>query len=326
MNTLLLADMMASVRNAAANLKGKVDEYIMNNAPEVAAKLVGAAVIFFVGKWLAKILERGLRHGLKQAKVDETLSKFLCRIAHTLMICGVVVASVSKLGVETNTFAAAIAAAGLAIGLALQGSLSNFAAGIMIILFRPFKVGDVIEAAGTLGVVDEIHIFHTLLHTPDNIDIVIPNGSITNGNISNLSSQPVRRVDMVFGCGYNDDLLAVKRLLEQIVSRDERVLRDPAPKIAVSELGDHCVNFVVRPWVRTTDYWNVKYSIIEAVKMEFDAHGFSIPYPQRDVHVHQVAAMEKISTDDEPLPEPAVTEPVSAEFTEQGLLRPRRAA
>ena len=253
MHTLLLADVASSMRNAVTKFRNVVDEYIIKEAPGFLAQMVAAAAIFFVGRWLAKLVERGLSHAFKRAKVDETLAKFLCRIAYSMLLCGVVLASLGKLGVETTSFAAVLAAAGLAVGMALQGSLSNFAAGVMIILFRPFKVGDVIEAAGTLGVVDEIHIFHTLLHTPDNVDIVVPNSAITSGNISNLSSQPVRRIDMVFGCGYDDDLRAVKALLEEIVARDTRVLDHPEPTIAVSELGDNSVNFVVRPWVSAAD-------------------------------------------------------------------------
>jgi small conductance mechanosensitive channel len=192
--------------------------------------------------------------------------------------------------VETTSFIAILGAAGLAVGFALQGSLSNFAAGVMLIIFRPFKSGDFIEAGGTIGVVEAIQIFNTVLRTPDNKMVIVPNSNITGGNITNYSAKEDRRIDMVFGIGYDDDLKKAKEILERLISEDSRILKDPAPTVAVSELADSSVNFVVRPWVKTSDYWAVYWDFTEKVKLTFDAEGISIPYPQQDVHMHQVAA------------------------------------
>jgi small conductance mechanosensitive channel len=199
----------------------------------------------------------------------------------------VVLAALAQLGIQTTSFIAVIGAAGLAIGFALQGSLSNFAAGVMLIIFRPFKVGDFIEAAGTAGVVEEIMIFSTKLRSPDNKQLYVPNGSILSGTIVNYSAKNQRRVDLVFGCGYGDDIKKVKALLEAIVKENPLVLDDPAPTIGVLELGDSSVNFAVRPWVATPDYWDAYFQITEGVKQRFDEAGISIPFPQRDVHLLQ---------------------------------------
>jgi small conductance mechanosensitive channel len=202
----------------------------------------------------------------------------------------VVISALGQLGVNTTSFAAIIAAAGLAIGFALQGSLGNFAAGIMLIIFRPFKAGDFVEAGGVAGVVEDVQIFATKIRTGDNKEITVPNGAITGSSIVNYSAKPTRRVDMVFGIGYDDDIKRAKEILEQVVTSDQRVLSDPAPTIAVSELADSSVNFVVRPWVNSGDYWPVLFDITENVKLEFDKQSVSIPFPQTDVHVHQSAA------------------------------------
>jgi small conductance mechanosensitive channel len=200
----------------------------------------------------------------------------------------VIIAAINTLGVQTTSFIAVIGAAGLAIGFALQGSLANFASGVMLIIFRPFKAGDFVEAGGTSGAVEAIHIFNTVLKTPDNKKVIIPNSKVTGDNIVNYSAKDTRRVDLVFGIGYEDDIRKAKQTLEQIVASDERVLKDPAPTIAVSELGDSSVNFVVRPWVNTADYWSVYFDLTEKVKLTFDDQGISIPFPQTDVHLHKV--------------------------------------
>ena len=181
-----------------------------------------------------------------------------------------------------------LGAAGLAIGLALQGSLQNFAAGVLIIIFRPYKVGDFIEGGGTTGVIEAMDIFTTRLKTGDNKTVIVPNAGILGGNITNYSAKPTRRIDMVIGCGYGDDLAKVKSVLNDILAADERILKDPAPTVAVAELGDNSVNFVVRPWVNSGDYWPVHFDLLETIKNRFDAEGISIPYPQRDVHLHTV--------------------------------------
>ncbi|MEC7702594.1 MAG: mechanosensitive ion channel domain-containing protein [Pseudomonadota bacterium] len=248
-------------------------------------KVIAAIAIFIIGKWVAKRVVNVLKKVMKKASVDETLISFAGNIFYGLGLAFVVIASLSQLGVETTSLAAVIAAAGLAIGLALQGSLSNLAAGVMIILFRPFKIGDFVEAAGAAGIVEDISIFTTKFRTPDNRQIIVPNNAVTSDNITNISAKPERRVDLVIGVGYDDDLKKVKDVLSKIVSADERVLKDKDVVIAVSELADSSVNLVVRPWVKTEDYWPVYWDLTEQIKVTFDKEGISIPYPQRDLHV-----------------------------------------
>ena len=199
----------------------------------------------------------------------------------------VIIAALGMLGIQTTSFIAVLGAAGLAVGLALQGSLSNFAAGVLMIIFRPFKVGDFIEGAGTAGVVEEIQIFTTQLRTPDNKTIIIPNAKLTADNIVNFSAKGTRRADMVFGIGYDDDIDKARNIISEILSNEARILKDPPPQVAVSELADSCVNFVVRPWVDADDYWGVVFDVTEAVKKRFDAEGVNIPFPQRDVHLYE---------------------------------------
>ena len=322
-----------------ANLRQRVDYYLVDYGPAVLSRVVAAGLIFMVGRWAANLAEEILRKLMTRAHVDETLAKFLCRIANALLMCAVVLAALEQVGVNTMSLSAVLAAAGLAIGLALQGSLSNFAAGVMIIMFRLFKVGDYVEAGGTKGIVEEIHIFSTMMRTGDNIRIIVPNSSVTGGIVSNYSSQPTRRIDLVVGCGYQDDLRAVKQFLQQLVTDEPRILRDPKPDVAVSELADYCVNFIVRPWVRTADYWTVRWDLTEKIKLGFDEHGFHIPFPQRDVHVHAVGPASGTSpattlADDElglafpadPPTAPPTQRDDPSWFSETTGLRPRRAA
>lgn len=248
-----------------------------------------AAVVIFVAGWLvAKVLRGLVRRVLVRAQMDETLSVFLSRLAYMLFLAFVIVAAISKLGVDTTSFAAIIAAAGLAIGFALQGSLSNFAAGVMIIALRPFKVGDVIEAGGVAGAVEAVSVFATELKTPDNKKIIVPNSAITSGNITNYSAEKIRRIDLVVGIGYGDDIPKAKSVLEAILSEDDRVLADPAPTVAVAELGASSVDLVVRPWVSSENYWPAKFDLTERIKLRLDEEGINIPFPQRDVHVYNV--------------------------------------
>jgi small conductance mechanosensitive channel len=244
-------------------------------------KVIAAIAIFVIGKWLSGVLSRTVGKAMDRAGTDEILVKFVRNIVYAGLLAFVILAAIAQLGIQTTSFIAVIGAAGLAIGLALQGSLSNFAAGVMLIIFRPFKVGDFIEAAGTSGVVEEIMIFSTKMKSPDNKQLYVPNGGI----ISNYSAKDQRRVDLVFGCGYGDDIKKAKALLEEIVTGNPLVVADPAPTIGVLELGDNSVNFAVRPWVKTADYWDAYFQITEAVKVRFDAAGLSIPFPQRDVHL-----------------------------------------
>ena len=260
-----------------------VDVYVMPWLINIAL----AAAIFIVGRMIAKFLVKMLGKVLRKGAMEEILVNFISSIANMLLLLVVIVASLDQLGVDTTSMIALVGAAGLAIGLALQGSLQNFAAGVMLIVFRPFKEGDFIEAAGVNGVVEHISIFNTIMRTGDNKEVIVPNGNIYSGVIVNFSARDTRRVDMVFGIGYNDDLKKAKALLEEIVTSDERVLKDPAPVIAVSELADSSVNFVVRPWVKSADFWSVKFDTTESVKLRFDQEGISIPYPQMDVHQYK---------------------------------------
>ena len=251
-------------------------------------RVIGALAIIVLGRIGVGIVAGIIRRLMLRAKVDETLTKFVVSLTRIALLVFVFIAALGALGVETTSFIAVIGAAGLAVGFALQGSLSNFASGVMLVIFRPFSVGDYVEAGGQSGSVEEIHIFNTVLNTPDNKKVIVPNSKITGDNIINYSARDTRRVDLVFGIGYGDDLLKAKRILEQIVAEDSRILKDPAPTIAVAELADSSVNFAVRPWVKTADYWAVLYDITEKVKLTFDREGISIPFPQQDVHMHQV--------------------------------------
>jgi small conductance mechanosensitive channel len=253
-------------------------------------KIVAALIIFLIGKWIAKLVRGLLRKSMEKNNVDQTLVGFLSAIAYYLLMVAVIITAVSQLGVQTTSFVAVLGAAGLAVGLALQGSLSNFASGVLLIMFRPFKVGDFVEAGGVMGVVDEIGILVTEMHSIDNKGIIVPNSQIMGGHIVNFSAKDTRRCDMVFGISYSDDIDKAKAILNDIVSSDERVLKDPAPQVALSELGDSSVNFVVRPWVNKADYWDVYFGTHETVKKKFDEAGISIPFPQRDVHLYQEQA------------------------------------
>ena len=255
-------------------------------------KVLAAAVIFVVGRWVAKMVSNVIRKMMHKAKVDATLLKFVGNMAYIALMAFVVLAALSQLGIQTTSFIAILGAAGLAVGLALQGSLSNFAAGFLMILFRPFRVGDYIEGGGTAGTVEEISIFTTTLATPDNKTVIVPNSAMTGGNIVNWTAKGTRRVDMVMGIGYDDDIDKAKRIMADVLAKDPRVLKDPAPKIAMVELADSSVNFVVRPWVKAADYWGVHMDTHEAIKKAFDAEGISIPYPQRDVHIYQHGAAQ----------------------------------
>jgi small conductance mechanosensitive channel len=223
--------------------------------------------------------------GMTKANVDETLANFVQDLCYVVLLVFVVIASLDKLGVRTTSFAVVIGAAGLAIGFALQGSLANFAAGVMLIIFKPFKVGDFVEAAGKMGTVKEIQIFNTILNSPDNVQVIIPNAQVTGSNIMNYTVNGTRRVDLVVGVSYEDDLKKAQQVIEGVLAGDDRILKEPAATVAVSELGDSSVNFVVRPWVKAADYWDVYFDITEKVKLALDKKGISIPYPQRDIHM-----------------------------------------
>lgn len=257
---------------------------------EFAINLVTAIIIFYLGRLVVRVLTRGMRKVMEAQEVDKTLISFTSNLASTVLLTVVIIASVGALGVQTTSFIAVLGAAGLAIGLALQGSLSNFAAGVLIVLFRPYKVGDWIEAAGISGGVEEVQILTTILKTGDNKQVIVPNAQIMNSIITNYSANDTRRVDMVVGVSYDDDLDKVRSTLEELVAAEDRILDDPGCTIAVSALADSSVNFVVRPWVKTSDYWGVMFDMTEAIKKRFDKDGISFPFPQQDVHVYKATA------------------------------------
>ncbi len=270
------------------DIQKMVDDYL----PIVLDKsfqIFMALVIFIVGKWVAKLLTKMVRAILVKAKVDDILADFVSAIVKGALLLVVIIAALDQLGVDTTSLVALIGAAGLAVGLALQNSLQNFAAGVMLLVFRPFKAGDFIEAAGVAGVVEGISIFSTTLKTKDNKEMIIPNGSIYGGIITNFSAKDTRRIDMVVGIGYDDDIRRAKEILLEVLKSDERILTDPAPAVAVSELADSSVNLVVRPWVKSDDYFNVMFDCYERIKLTFDEKGISIPYPQMDIHTHKAA-------------------------------------
>ena len=264
-----------------------VVEKMMEALTLYGIKIIAAVVIIVVGLWISKIIKNCFFNTLQKKKVDPTLVGFLASMLHGGLVIFVVISAISKLGVQTTSFVAVIGAAGLAVGLALQGSLSNFAAGILLILFKPFKVGNFVKAGGEAGVIVEVGIFTTELKTPDNVQIIIPNSTIMGSAITNVSAHPTRRIDMTLGVGYDDDLNKAKQIIEDLLAADERVLKDPVATIAVAKLGDSSVEFVIRPWVNSADYWAVKFDFTKAVKEKFDSEGISIPYPQSDVHVFQ---------------------------------------
>lgn len=251
--------------------------------------LVIALVIFLVGKWFARIAQNMLEKILRKRELDEVLVDFLGNIVYALIIVVAVVAAFDQLGIPAASFLAILGAAGLAIGLALKDSLSNFASGVMLALFRPFTKGDFIEGGGVTGSVDEIRLVSTTLTTPDNKLVIVPNSVIYNDAITNYSAKDTRRVDLVFGVGYDDDLKVVAGILEKICAEHPKVLDEPATNVFISNLGDSSVDFACRPWVRTDDYWGVYADLLKAGKIELEAAGCNIPYPQTDVHLHQVS-------------------------------------
>ena len=267
---------------------------IMNYAIEITSnfglKLLTALIVVIVGKQLVKILLKVIKVALEKANTEETVRIFVANLLNTVFTVIIFVAAINQLGVETTSIIALLGAAGLEIGLALQGSLANFASGILIVIFRPYKVGDYIEAGTNVGTVKDIQIFSTVLRTPDNKAIVVPNGSIMDGSITNYSEQPTRRIDIIASCSYEDDLDKVKQVLKTILDSEDRILTEPKPQIAVSELAESSVNFIVRPWVNSSDYLPVMYSLLEQIKKTFDQEGISIPYPQSDIHIHEKKA------------------------------------
>lgn len=262
-----------------------INENTLNFAANFGKNFILALLIFLIGKFIARKAINFLKSNLIKKELDETLIKFTCNVIYSLALAFIAIAALSQLGIQTTSLAAIIAAAGLAIGLAFQGSLSNLASGIMIIFFKPFKINHFIEAAGILGTVEEVGIFNTKLKTVDNKTVITPNSVITAGNIINYSIKKTRRIDLVFGCSYEDDLKKVRGVIEKVLSEDKRILKNPEATIGVLELADNSVNFAVRPWVKKDDYLSTMLDLNEKMKLAFDENGISIPYPQRDVHI-----------------------------------------
>jgi len=254
---------------------------------DLGIKVATALAIFLIGKFLIRILVRGISRVMQKQGVDKTLETFICNLVRVSLMVVVVIAAIGAIGIQTTSFIAIFGAAGLAVGLALQGSLSNFASGVLIVLFRPYRVGDFIEAAGIAGSVEQVQILTTILKTGDNKQIIVPNSQIMDSIITNYSANDTRRVDMMVGVSYDDDLDKVRKTLEELLAADGRILAEPAPTIAVSALADSSVNFVVRPWVNAADYWGVMFEMTEAIKKRFDKEGISFPFPQQDVHLYK---------------------------------------
>ncbi len=253
-------------------------------ASEYGLKIIASILIFIIGKWAVHKVTKGIKTLMEKANVDRTLIEFAESLVYFSLLMMVIIAALNALGVNTTSFLAVFGAAGLAIGLALQGSLANVGAAVLIIVFRPFKVGDFIDAGGAVGTVEDVNLFSTIIAPLDNRTIIVPNAKIVGGNIINYSMKENRRVDHVFGIGYDDDLKLAKDTLMEMMLNDDRILQNPAPFVAVSELADSSVNFTTRAWVKSADYWDVYFEQIEKVKLVFDEKGISIPYPQMDVH------------------------------------------
>ncbi|MGK0501130.1 MAG: small conductance mechanosensitive channel [Oceanicoccus sp.] len=267
-----------------------MQEYVNDYLPiviEYGVKVLLAVVVFVVGKIIAKYISGFIKKSMQKSGVDHTICSFAGNLANGLLMAFVIIAALGQIGIQTASFVAIIGAAGLAVGLALQGSLANFASGVLMILFRPIKQGDFIEAGGVVGTVNNISIFSTILKTGDNKTIIVPNSGIMGGAITNYSTEATRRIDLVVGISYDADIRQAKEILNEIVKADERVMAEPGATIAVSELADSSVNFVVRPWVNAADYWPTRFDLTEQIKLRFDEAGIGIPYPQMDVHLHK---------------------------------------
>jgi len=258
-------------------------EWLVTNGPN----LIAAILIVVIGRWLVKWVAFLVRKALTKSGMDVTLIRFLEKLIYYALLVTVIIAAADQVGIKTTSFLAILGAAGLAVGLALKDSLSNFASGVMLILFQPFRVNDAVTAAGVSGSVERIDIFNTIINTWDNQKVIVPNSKITGDIITNINANQTRRIDLIIGISYDDDVVAAKSILNELVQADQRILADPPPKIALAEFGDSSLNIVVRPWVNTTDYWDVRFDLIDRIKVAFDERGITIPYPQRDVHLYQ---------------------------------------
>lgn len=260
-------------------------EALMALGLPIAKSLLAALAIFIIGRWVAKIAVKVARAAMSKARFDDTLISFLGNVLYGLLLAIIIISALGKLGVDTTSAAALLGGAALAIGLALQDQLSSFAAGVMLIMFRPFGKGNFVDIGGTLGVVEEIKITNTLLKTLDNQLVWVPNSDVWGNTITNFSAMPTRRADLTIGIGYGSDLKKAKEILMRLMEEDERILKDPAPTVLVKELADNSVNFAVRPWMNSPDWWVTRCELIEKIKLEFDANDIEIPFPQRSVHI-----------------------------------------
>jgi small conductance mechanosensitive channel len=257
---------------------------------EYGLRALGAIVLLLIGRWVAKLLSSVIGRALAKAKVDPTLIPFVENLGYTAMLIFVVIAALAAVGVQTASVVAVLGAAGLAVGLALQGSLANFASGVLLLIFKPFRAGDFVEIGGVKGTVQALHVFNTVLNSPDNVRIIVPNGQVTGGSILNYTVNGTRRIDLVVSVSYEDDLRKARRVIETVLAGEPRLLREPAAQIAVSEMGASSIDFVVRPWVKVADYWDVRFALVEKLKVTLEENGLSIPFPQHDVHIRTAVA------------------------------------
>lgn len=264
---------------------GKYMDFLWQFLTTYGPKLIGAVLVLVIGLWLIRWIVKGMNGMMVRAKIDESLRPFLKSLSSVVLKLLLAISIMGMLGIEMASFIAILASAGFAVGMALSGTLQNFAGGVIILIFKPYRVGDFIEAQGYSGTVREIQIFNTVLNTPDNKTIIIPNGGLSTGSLINFSAQETRRVDWTFGIGYGDDIVRAKEVLQRLLDEDDRILSNPSSFIGLSELADSSVNFVVRAWVKAADYWPVFFEMNEKVYTQFDKHGLNIPYPQMDVHL-----------------------------------------
>lgn len=275
--------MNLNLSELSVNSQQLIDTYLL----PWGSKILLALLIFIIGRMVARLVARGVSKALTTARLDPILVNFAGAVVNTALLVLVIVFALSQLGLDTTSLVALVGAAGLAVGLALKDSLAHFAAGVMLIVFRPFKLGDYVEVGGVAGSVDKISIFSTRLKTPDNKVVTVPNGNIFGNTMVNYSEESTRRIDLVVGISYDSDLLKAKSLLDEIVGKHDKVLKDPEYRIAVSELADSSVNFIVRPWVNAADYWDVRFELLETIKLRFDAEGIEIPFPQMALHINK---------------------------------------
>ena len=263
---------------------------------EYGLKIIGALLIFVVGRWVAKFVSGLAGKAMKTAKIDATLIPFLDNLIYSAMLVFIVIAAVAAAGVPTASVIAVLGAGGLAVGLALQGSLANFASGVLLLIFKPFRVGDFVEIGGAKGTVHAIHVFNTVLDSPDNIRIIVPNAQVTGGSILNYTVNGTRRVDLVASISYNDDIKKAKRVIESVLAQDKRILAEPAPQVVVGEMADSSIDFFVRPWVKVADYWDVYFDLTEKLKSAIEEHGMTIPFPQQEILIKTDASAANLKS------------------------------